>query len=102
MATLRVWAGFHECADVDSLHAIAGALKEATDAAHEAGCKHEIVMEDIGDQQIGVSGPVTAVAAAAGEYKERGFDPEVSASSEEEFAALDGLLPGEVGMELEG
>ena len=100
MATLRVWAGFHECADVAALHAVAGALKEATDSAEAAGCGHEIVMEDVGDQQIAVSGSVAAVAAATEEYLERGFDPVVEAADEQEFEALGKLLPAGVGVEL--
>ena len=101
MAKLKLWAGFHECMDVAALHARAGALKSATDVAQAAGCTHEIVLEDTGDQQIAVSGTVEAVATAASEYAEWGFDPEVSAASERELKTLEALLPEEIGVELE-
>lgn len=101
MAEVRVWAGFDECADVAALHSAAGALWEATLEAEEAGCEVKLVAEDVGDQQVAGTGTVEAVAVAARQYKERGFEPYVATPDREEALALGVLLPDEIGVELE-
>ena len=89
MATMRVWAGMEECRDVGAIYQVVKSLRDAAAAAEKAGCKVGLVGFDLGDQQVGVSGPRPAIVEAAREFAERGFTPTVCAGSEAEFEALD-------------
>ena len=105
MATMRLWAGMHECRDVEALYGVVRALREATRFAEAAGCEAVLVEEDVGDHLVGVSGERAAIVVAAREFSERGFEPVVCAGREAEYEALD-LALGEglahnVALELE-
>lgn len=86
---MRVWAGMHECRDVQALYDVAKALWESARLAEAAGCEVGLVEEDVGDQLVGVTGASEAIVAAAREFCERGFEPVVCAASEAEYEVLD-------------
>lgn len=100
-AKLRAWAGFPECREVRDLHRLAGAFKEAAEAAEGLGCKTALVAEDVGDQQVEVRGPLERVLEASAEYAGRGFGPVLFVADEETFEGLDGRLPENVSVEIE-